>query len=185
MTPLRLSVSLLAVAAAAPALASNHHECVDTQCTMLSLFAQAQASGSAPSQSIDASRMGSWGIDTAGMDKTVKPGDDFFAYVNGAWAKNTPIPADRSSYGAFATLRDLSEVRTRRLVEGYKIGNPATAGDQAKVAALYRGFMDEGAIEKLDSKPIQPKIAAVRDVRTKDQMAQLMGQSLGDSGAAS
>ena len=184
MTSLRLTVSLLALAAATPALASDDHDCIDTQCTMLSLVAQVPVGGMGPSQSIEAPRMGSWGIDASGMDRNVKPGDDFFAYVNGTWAKNTPIPVDRSSYGAFATLRDLSELRTRRLVEGYKVGNPATGGDPAKVAALYRGFMDEASIEKLDSKPIQPRISAVRAVRTKDQMARLMGQSLGGFGGS-
>lgn len=181
---LSLSVSLLALAAAAPALASDDHECLDTQCTMLSLFSQAPASGTAASTSVVASRMGTWGIDTTGMDKNVKPGDDFFAYVNGAWAKNTQIPTDRSSYGAFASLRDLSEARTRQLVEGYRIGDPTKDGDQAKVAALYRGFMDEAAIEKLDSTPIDPKIAAIRAVRTKDEMAGLMGKSLGGFGGS-
>ena len=178
MKSLRLTVSLLALAAAAPVLANDDHECVDEQCTMLSLFAQPAQSGAA-SASTEATKMGTWGIDTAGMDKSVKPGDDFFGYVNGTWAKNTPIPADRSSYGGFAVLRDLSEARTRQLVEGYKAGNPAKDGDQAKVSAIYRGFMDEAAIERLDAKPIQPKIAAVRAVKNKDQMARLMGEALG------
>ena len=97
----------------------------------------------------------------AGMDTSVKPGDDFFAYVNGTWAKTTPIPDDRSSYGAFAALRELSEARVQKLVAGYKIGDPAADGDQAKVAALYHAFMDEAAVEALDSKPLQPKIAAI------------------------
>ena len=81
MNSLRLTVSVLALALAAPALAS--------------------ASGG--TATVEATRMGSWGIDTAGMDTSVKPGDDFFAYVNGNWAKNTQIPADRSSFGAFAS----------------------------------------------------------------------------------
>jgi putative endopeptidase len=118
------------------------------------------------------------------MDRDVKPGDDFFAFVNGTWAKNTQIPADRSSYGAFATLRDLSEARTRQLVESYKVGNPTRDGDQAKVAALYRGFLDEAAIEALDAKPLQPKLAAIRAAGSKDQMARIMGQSLGSFGGS-
>jgi putative endopeptidase len=178
MKSLRLTVSLLALAAASPALASDEHACIDEQCTMLSLFAQAAASGTG-APSTEATRMGAWGIDTAGMDRNVKPGDDFFAYVNGTWAKNTPIPSDRSSYGGFAVLRDLSEARMRQLVEGYKVGNPARDGDQAKVAALYRGFLDEAAIEKLDARPLQPKLAKIRAVRSKDGMARLMGEALG------
>jgi putative endopeptidase len=184
MRSLHLSVSLLALAVASPALADDNHDCLDSQCTMLSLFAQAPPGGTAASASTQPQRMGSWGIDTAGMDRNVKPGDDFFAFVNGTWAKNTQIPSDRSSYGAFATLRDLSEARTRQLVESYKIGNPVRDGDQAKVAALYRGFLDEAAIEAHDAKPLQPRLAAIRGVGTKDQMARLMGQSLGSFGGS-
>jgi putative endopeptidase len=112
------------------------------------------------------------------MDKSVKPGDDFFSYVNGTWAKNTPIPSDRSSYGGFAVLRDLSEARMRQLVEGYKVGNPARDGTRPRSRAL-RGFLDEAAIEKLDAKPIQPKLAAIRAIRNKDEMARSMGEALG------
>lgn len=60
------------------------------------------------STSIEAPKLGAWGFDTAGMDRSVKPGADFFAYSGGTWAKNTQIPSDQSSYGSFRTLRDLS-----------------------------------------------------------------------------
>jgi len=146
---------------------------------MVSLFAQPAASQAGGSGRIEAKRMGSWGIDTAGMDKSVKPGDDFNAYVSGNWAKNTPIPADRSSWGSFALLSDLSEARVRNLVEGYKLGDPGKDGDQAKVAAIYRSFMDEAAVEALGPKPLQPKIAAIRSASTKEDMARMMGQAFG------
>ena len=68
------------------------------------------ASSSAPGK---AKRFGTWGIDLEGMDRSVKPGDDFFRYVNGKWAATTQIPPDKTSYGAFAMLRDLSEARVR------------------------------------------------------------------------
>ncbi|HEY0625524.1 MAG TPA: M13-type metalloendopeptidase [Allosphingosinicella sp.] len=180
---LSLTASFIALAAT-PALAHEDHQCIDDQCTMLSLFDMDQAAAGGNSAVLEAARLGTWGIDTAGMDRSVKPGDDFFAYVNGTWAKNTQIPADRSSYGGFAILRDLSEARVRKLVEGYKLGNPATDGDQAKVAALYQAFMDVAAIEALDAKPLQPKIAAIQAVTTKDQMARLMGQALGGFGGS-
>lgn len=180
---LSLTASLLALATAAPAAANEDHQCIDDACTMMSIFGTAQASSGTGSAG-EAVRMGTWGVDTAGMDKSVKPGDDFFGYVSGNWAKTTQIPADRSSYGGFAVLRDLSEARVRKLVEGYKAGNPATDGDQAKVAALYRGFMDEAAIEKLDAKPLQPKLAAIRTAKSKDDMARLMGESMSGVGAS-
>src|SRR3954462_3050745 len=59
-------------------------------------------------------QFGTFGVDTAGIDRSIAPGDDFYAYVNSTWAKNTPIPADKSNYGAFTVLIDLSQVRTRQ-----------------------------------------------------------------------
>ena len=124
---------------------------------------------------VAAPRFGTWGIDLQGMDRSIRPGDDFFAYASGNWAKNTPIPADRSSYGVFNGLRDLSEARLRGLVEGYAPADPATGGDSAKIAAVYRGFMDEAAIERLGLRPIKPQLDAIRAIRDKDGIAALMG----------
>ena len=47
---------------------------------------------------------GSFGFDNAGMDSNVVPGNDFYGFANGSWAKNTPIPADKSNYGSFSIL---------------------------------------------------------------------------------
>ena len=170
---IRMSIPAMALAVAAPLAAQHSHDCRSKPCP---------AAVSAPSAAVDAPRHGAWGIDTAGMDRTVEPGDDFFAYVNGTWARTTQIPADRSSFGAFANLRDLSEARVRRLVEGYQAGNPATDGDQAKVAALYRGFMDDAAVESLDVRPLQPSIEAISRIATKEEMARRMGAALGGFG---
>jgi putative endopeptidase len=123
--------------------------------------------------------MGSWGIDTAGMDRSVKPGDDFFRFVNGNWAKTTQIPADRSSYGSFHLLADLSEARMKGLLESYRLGDPAKDGEKAKLAAIYQGYMDEAAINALDAKPLQPKLAEIRTSSNKADMARLMGQTFG------
>ncbi|MEA3067236.1 MAG: putative endopeptidase, partial [Sphingomonadales bacterium] len=60
---------------------------------------------------------GDWGYDPAAMDSSVKPGDDFWAYVNGTWDKKTPIAADRASAGPFVTLSDQSEKDVRQIVE--------------------------------------------------------------------
>ena len=124
----------------------------------------------------DPVRFGTWGIDTAGMDTSVDPGADFFGYVSGTWAANTPIPADRSSYGSFLVLRDLSQERVRKLLESYETGDPATGGDAAKIAALYNGFLDEAAIEALGAAPLQPHLDAIRAASDKNDVAALMGQ---------
>jgi putative endopeptidase len=174
-----LAVSLVALVAAAPAPGHDAHACVDDLCLLQSLVGPAPAGGDIdPAAAI---RYGKWGFDIAGMDRTVKPGDDWFRFVNGAWAKNTTIPADRSSYGAFAVLRDLSEARLRKLVEGYDAADSANA-DRAKVAALYRGFLDEAAAETLDAAPLTARLAPIRAATTREDMARLMGASLGGFG---
>jgi putative endopeptidase len=172
-----LAVSLLALAV--PAAAHERHECLDEACTTVSLFDSAgdQAGGS----TVEATRYGSWGLDLAGMDRSVKPGDDWFEYVNGNWAKTTQIPADRSSWGAFAVLRDLSEARLRKLVESY---GTDSGGEPGKVATLYRGFMDEAAAERLDALPLLARMTPIYAARSKDDMARLMGHALGGFGAS-
>ena len=64
--------------------------------------------------------IGTFGFDTAGMDRSVQPGDDFYEYSNGTWAKNTTIPSDKSNYGMFTGLADLSQQRVRDLLEATK-----------------------------------------------------------------
>ena len=175
----------VALTFSAQASAHDHSNCLDQACDTQALFhiERSEAGGSATAaESNIAKRYGTWGIDTDGMDRSVRPGQDFFRYVSGNWAEDTPIPADRSSYGNFAVLRDLSEARVRGLVEGYKPGNPATDGDQAKVAALYAGFMDEAAIQALGAKPLAPKLEAIRATRDKTAFATLMGAQQGDFG---
>ena len=127
---------------------------------------------------IEAPRYGTWGFDIEGMDRTVKPGDDFFAYANGAWAKKTTIPADKTSFGAFAMLRDLSEARVRAILDKWAADKSLKAGsDEAKVAAIYRTFLDEAAAEKLDSKPIQPYLDAVKNAKSHEDIAKLMAKA--------
>ena len=64
-----------------------------------------------------AKRYGSWGVDLDGMDRSVKPGDDFFRFVNGKWSATTQIPPDKTSFGAFVMLRDLSEARVHGILD--------------------------------------------------------------------
>lgn len=165
----------LALAISGPLAAHDtSRDCLDDVCTVSSLFgAEGAVNGG---DSIATPRMGTWGIDTAGMDTSAKPGNDFFAYVNGNWAKNTPIPSDKSSYGAFMSLRDLSEARVHQQLEGYALGNPATEGDTAKIAALYRGFLDEAAIEAQGIAPIKPLLDAIAAATGKQDIARLMGK---------
>src|ERR1041385_1818053 len=76
------------------------------------------------------------GIDLAGMDKSVPPGDDFNAYANAGWLKATPIPADKASYGIGAILSDETRTRTRALIEDAAKSSGGSA-DYGKVGAYF------------------------------------------------
>jgi putative endopeptidase len=127
---------------------------------------------------VGAKRYGTWGVDLDGMDRTVKPGDDFFRFVNGKWAAATQIPADKTSFGAFTMLGDLSEARVRAILDKWAADKKLKAGsDEAKVAAIYRTFLDDATAEKLDAKPLQPYFDAIKKAETHDDIARLMGRS--------
>src|ERR1700741_2355961 len=130
-----------------------------------------------------AKRYGSWGVDLDGMDRSVKPGDDFFRFVNGKWAASAQIPPDKTSFGAFVMLRDLSEARVHGILDRWAAAKNLKAGsDEAKVAAIYRSFLDEANAEKLDAKPIESHLAAVKKAETHADIAKLMGRSTSSLG---
>jgi len=107
--------------------------------------------------------IGSWGFDTAGMNPTVTPGASFFQYANGRWLAATQIPADKSNYGMFSVLTDLSNERTRQIIEAAS-GSPGSDGQ--RIGDYYKTFMDEAAIEAQGTAPVQPwldEIAKIKD----------------------
>ena len=122
------------------------------------------------------------GIDLAGMDRHVAPGDDFFAYANGTWVENTPIPPDRSSYGSFAVLAEQADERTRELLEAAAKGTAgSTSTDQIyalKVGIFYTAYMDEKTIEKRGVTPLSPELKAIAAVRDKVALAELIGNQM-------
>ena len=128
--------------------------------------------GAAPA----APQFGDWGLDTAGMDSSVRPGDDFFSYVNGTWVAKTPIPADRSAWGVDAILTEGAEAHLRTILEAdpSAVHGPA-AVDAVKIHDAYRAFMDEARIEALGAAPIAPDLVAIRRAATRSDLAALMG----------
>jgi len=114
--------------------------------------------------------IGDYGFDASGMDRTVLPGDDFYAYANGTWAKNTAIPADKSNYGMFTALADLSQKRTQEILEAAK-GDP-----DSMIGRAYASYLDAGAVEAKGLAPIEPWLAKVRGV-DKAGLAKLLAEA--------
>jgi putative endopeptidase len=162
-----------------PAMAGAQGErrsCLDEGCTRVALFHTAETASGWGETTLVAPRYGTWGIDLSGMDRTTRPGDDFFRFANGTWASTTTIPPDRSNYGAFAMLRDVSEAQVRAILDEWAAAKdlPA-ASDEAKLATFYRSFLDEAAVERLDAAPLEPKLTPIRAATTREALARLMG----------
>jgi putative endopeptidase len=121
-----------------------------------------------------APRMGAWGFDLTGRDPASKPGDDFFRYADGKGVDALTIPPDRSRYGAFDALRELSDARSRALIESP--GAPEPGSEEAKIKALYASFMDQDRLNALGAKPLQPELTAIKQVKTRTELARLMGK---------
>jgi len=125
------------------------------------------AEGPVAPPEVERPQIGRFGFDEAGMDRAVQPGDNFFRYANGIWAKNTQIPADRSNYGMFTMLDDLSRQRTREILDEVK-NDP-----NSKIGNAYTAYLDEPSIEAKGLGPIEPWLAQVRGLRTKSAYAAL------------
>src|SRR6476660_5888008 len=108
---------------------------------------------------------GTWGYEPSAMDKSVKPGDDFWAFVNGTWDKNTQIAADRASAGPFVTLSDQAEKDVRQIVE-QEASNPSGHPGQ-QIGDYYASFMDTGAIEAAGTAPLKPYLGEINGAKTK------------------
>jgi putative endopeptidase len=108
--------------------------------------------------------LGSFGFDAAGMNRSVEPGHDWVEFANGNYLRTLEIPADRSSFGAFNVLDELSRTRTRGIIEEAAKQNAAEGTNAQKVGDFYKSFMDEAAIEARGAAPLaatlQPFLAA-------------------------
>ena len=115
---------------------------------------------------------GDWGYDATAMDRSVKPGDDFWAYVNGNWDKNTQIAADRASAGPFVALSDKSEADVRQIVEQLA-NDPNRDHLGQQIGDFYSSFMDTAAIEAAGTAPLKPYLAEINGAKTRAQLLSL------------
>jgi putative endopeptidase len=115
-------------------------------------------------------QIGSFGFDLAGMDRNVDPGDDFYHFANGTWARTTPIPPDRSNYGMFTLLEELSNERTREILEE-QARQPGS-----KIGDFYASFMDRTAANASGFAPLTPLLQSIDGARNRADLAALMGE---------
>ena len=120
--------------------------------------------------------IGAFGLDLAGEDRGVKPGDDFFRYGVGHWLKTQQIPADRTHWGSFDQLREGSEIHVHAILEQAAAGHAATGSVERKIGDYYAAFLDLDAIESAGLKPAAPALAAIAAAASHEDLARLMAR---------
>ncbi|HUP66949.1 MAG TPA: M13 family metallopeptidase [Sphingomicrobium sp.] len=129
--------------------------------------AAAQAPAAAPAAASGHAKLGTWGVDLAGRDLSVKPGDDFEKYASGNWLAKAQIPADKPEVSSFYDLYDVSQDQLKELITSAPAGS--------KYGALYKSMMDEAAVEAAGITPLKKDLAAIAAIKTKAEMAHYMG----------
>ena len=129
---------------------------------------QAAATDEAPAASIS-------GISTEYMDKSIRPGDDFFMFMNGAWIAETEIPADKSSYGGFGILRDESTENVKAIIDESATGDFAKGTDEQKVGDLYKSYLDMETRNARGASPLQPELDRIEAIANYDDLAVYFG----------
>jgi putative endopeptidase len=125
----------------------------------------------------------SWGFDMSAIDKSIRPGDNFFLYANGNYIRNLTIPADKTSTGLLGIMDDQSEAKLHQLMEA-ELLHPSGTPDEDKVLNFYKAFMDQERIEAQGTGPLKSDFDRVRAIRSKAEMSQFMGTTTKTFGAS-
>ena len=147
---------------------------------MRTLFLAASAVAlSAPALAADTRpQIGTFGFDVAGMDSSVKAGDDFVDHTAGKYMAGLEIPADKTNFDMFTKLRDLSQERTRTIIEKSAASGGAPGSEAQKLGDFFASFMDEAAIEALGIAPLKPQLDAIAAIASKAEYAEAVGRNI-------
>jgi putative endopeptidase len=108
---------------------------------------------------------GYWGFDTANLDKTCKPCDDFFKFAMGGWMKSNPIPPEYSTWGSFTVLADKNQQALRQILEASEKADAPANSNEKKIGDYYASCMDTAAIEAAATKPIDPQLLRISQLK--------------------
>lgn len=112
------------------------------------------------------------------MDRSVHPGDDFFLYANGGWVARTKLPPDRAGLSVFAILSDAASKNIASIIADTEKANAPVSSEEGKIAALYRSYMDQAAIESHGTASLKRHIEAISAIRDRKQLSSALGASI-------
>jgi len=129
-------------------------------------FAAPVAGGSASRADETSTQPSTRDFDTANLDRSIMPCDDFYKFADGGWIKNNPIPADHSSWATFNQLHDKNEDVLRGILEEASKDTSAKPGSNwQKIGDFYASCMNESQIESAGLKPLDPEVQAINDIK--------------------
>lgn len=118
------------------------------------------------------------GVNIENFDKSIRPQDDFYHYVNGNWIKNNSIPDDRTRIGSFYDLRDQAKKDVKAIIDRVANKKDLEIGsDEQKIADLYHAFMDEEKLNALGISPLTEELAKIDDITNKSQLVSYFAHS--------
>lgn len=109
-------------------------------------------------------------IEASMLDSTYKPGDDFYKFVNAKWIASNPIPADKSRFGAFDLLDDMSLTTLKKVMEDAAAAKTENGTNAQKVGDFWASAMDTAAIEKAGTDALKPELEKITSIQTTDAL---------------
>jgi len=124
--------------------------------------------------------VGAWGIDLGDQDQSIRPGDNFYMYQNGAWFNRTVLGPGLQASAYWRDLRLLAPKRLSAILQSLSAdGAPSHGSREGKAAAFFRAFMDSAAVEAKGLEPLRPELDAIRGAGTRSELAALLGRIAG------
>jgi len=118
------------------------------------------------------------GFDPAELDTTIRPQDDFYAYVNSRWIESTEIPPEWSRYGTMQMVYERTEQQLKSIVQEAATNEAAAGTDSRKTGDLYNSFMDIKRTERLGLKPLTPELSLIDALQSHDDVIRYFGHAL-------
>jgi len=137
---------------------------------------QSQIISSVSESKSASAELGSFGVELDARDESVKPGDDFFQYAGGTWYKNFEMPSDKTRYGAFDKLAELSETQIKAIIEEISTATDLNA-EQQMIANFYASFMDVAAANAKGISPLTPVLNKINAISNKQQLTEAFGSA--------
>src|SRR5690242_20199359 len=110
-------------------------------------------------------------VETASLDRAADPCVDFYQFACGGWVAHNPVPADRRSWGRFQEVQDRNQAILKRILE-----SPSPDRDREKASAYYAACADEKAIDARGLAPLQPELARIDALTSRDRLPELVAR---------